>query len=114
MINIIVNPSHWVTSVNIKVDRATKDPLTVDLSRALRHHFACAPARKYVDHHQMVPRFLVGWLRHEAAAPLEEYNQECFPEVWKRGRGLRGNTRTAQSIGTTIFRKAPPRISHKY
>ena len=54
-INIIVTPSHWITSVNIAVDRATTEVPTVDLTRALRRHYACAPDIKHGDHYQMVP-----------------------------------------------------------
>ena len=43
-INIIVNPSHWITSVNVAVDRATGEVPTVDLTRALRRHYTYAPA----------------------------------------------------------------------
>ena len=49
-INIIVTPSHWITSVNVRVDRATGGIPTVDLTRALRRHYAYAPPEKYMDH----------------------------------------------------------------
>ena len=42
-INIVVTPSHWITSVNVTVDQATTEQWTVDLSRALRRAFAFAP-----------------------------------------------------------------------
>ena len=58
-INIIVTPSHWITSVNVAVDRATGEIPTVDLTRALRRHYAYAPAEKHKDHYQMVPKVLL-------------------------------------------------------
>ena len=45
-INIIVTPSHWITGVNVKVDRATGHGPTVDLSQALQRHYAFAPPSK--------------------------------------------------------------------
>ena len=53
-INIIITPSHWKTSVNVKVDRATGEVPTVHLPRALHRHYAYAPSEKYVDHYPLV------------------------------------------------------------
>jgi hypothetical protein len=88
-INILVTPSHWITSVNVRADRATGDIPSTDLSRALRRHFAFAPAGKYLDHYQMVPKVLLGWLRERASEASEIYNQDAYGEAWKSGRGLR-------------------------
>ena len=53
-INIIVTPSHWITSANVKVARATGEVPTVHLPRALHRHYAYAPSEKYVDHYPLV------------------------------------------------------------
>ena len=88
-INIVVTPSHWVTSVNIRVDQATAEQPTVDLSRALRRAFAFAPSGKYLDHYQLVPRVLLGWLRSRASEESDTNNQGKYGEAWNTGRGLR-------------------------
>ena len=88
-INIVVTPSHWITSVNIRLDRATVDQPTIDLSRALRKAFAFARSGKYLDHYQMLPRVLLGWLRSRASQESEAFNQGKYGEAWKTGNGLR-------------------------
>ena len=94
-INIIVTPSHWITSVNVAVDRATGEVPTVDLTRALRRHYACAPAEKHKDHYQMVPKVLLSWLWDKAAEDSNTHNENRFQQAWKPGRGIRMDWLTA-------------------
>ena len=88
-INIIVTPSHWITSVNVAVDRATGEVPTVDLTRALRRHYAYAPAEKHKDHYQIVPKVLLSWLRDRAAEGSNAHNEDRFQQAWKPGSGIR-------------------------
>ena len=67
--------------MNIRVDKATAEQPTVDLSRALRRAFAFAPSGKYLDHYQLVPRVLLGWLRSRASEESDAYNQDKYGEA---------------------------------
>ena len=87
-INIIVTPSHWITGVNVRVDRAIGEVPTVDLTRALRRHYAYAPSEKYMDHYQLVPRVLLNWLRDRSAADSNSYNEDRYSHAWEPGRGI--------------------------
>ena len=95
-INIIVTPSHWITSVNVSVDRATREVPTVDLTRALCRHYAYAPAEKHKDHYQMVPKVLLSWLRDRAAEDSNAHNEDRFQQAWKPRRGIRLDWLTAR------------------
>ena len=60
------------------VDGATGEVPTVDLTRALRRHYAYTPADKHMDHYQMVPKVLLSWLRDGAAADSNAHNEDRF------------------------------------
>ena len=75
-INIMVTPSHWIMGVNIQVDKATEQVPTVNLTNALRRHFAAPPPRKYKDHYQLVPKVLLKWLQNRSSEPQREYQEE--------------------------------------
>ena len=52
-INVLVTPSHWITSINVRVDAATREEPWVDLTLMLQRPYAYLPPLRYRDHYQL-------------------------------------------------------------
>ena len=49
-INVVVTPSQWITSINVRVDAATREEPRADLTWMLRHPYACLPPVRHRGH----------------------------------------------------------------
>ena len=68
-INVVVTPSHWITSINIQVDAAATEEPRAGLTWMPRRPHACLPPVRYQDHRQLAATDLQEWLQEQVAVP---------------------------------------------
>ena len=90
-IHVVVTPSHWITSINVWVDAATREEPEADLRWILRRPYAYLPPVRYLDHCQLAPTDLQEWLQEQAAVPARvhyEHRRSQLPTLPGTAHGL--------------------------
>ena len=76
-------PSHWITTINVRVDAATMEKPQSGLTWMLCRPYAFLPPVKYRDWCQLAPR-VQEWLQEQMAIPAMVH----YEHRWGLGLGL--------------------------
>ena len=87
-INVVVTPSHWITSINVRVAVATREEPRADLTWMLRHPYAYLPPVQYRDHRQVAPTGLQERLQEQAGVPARVHYEHRWGPNYEPGLGL--------------------------
>ena len=87
VINIMVTPSHWITTINMRVDAATREELQADLTWMLCCPYAFLPPVKYRDHCQLAPTNLQEGLQEQAAIPTRVHYKHRWGPNYQPAQG---------------------------
>ena len=87
-VNIVVTPSHWITTINVRLDAATREEPHANLTWMLHRLCACLPQVKSQDHYQLAPIDLQEWLQEQAAIPAWVHYEHRWGPNYRPSLGL--------------------------